>query len=569
MRIIAALSSAGIDDGRDSVPQQGTVSMTDVGAHRSIPRTPASSALLSPLYPASSRTAGSDRLSVYIIVSSLLIVLGFKFLLIGKFNPLTPLTDQWDAEAALLYKPVIEGHFNPAIFIAAHNEHRILFTRIINLAVFYGVGLWYPALQMVVNSFIHCATIFTIVYLLTRCINIYARSLAIILLTFIYIIPFDVQNTLAGFQSQFYLLALFSISSVYMISRSKAFSGIWLVGLALSVASYFNMASGSLTAAAAGTIMTLQLVLGCRQRTAREYVAVPICMAISVIAVMATPYGPEVASYKVQSLYGFAIALIKQASYPFSAPYGLLQYIPSAILIARIVAKKPGMRAYEWSAFAILVWLGSQLVAMSYGRGNYLSLITTSRYTDTLILGFSVNLSIAFYLLGSFWSKYFPAQLGTAALSGRWLLLLFVGTAVFGTWAVPFGRAQFAAAEEWGEDLDRQNGIMEEFFRSGDSLSVLQGKPYVIVLPYPIPERLAMLASDPTIQSIMHPALTHQPLRRDLLLPLWLSKFIRDVLLLLMQSGQVIIGVGIGMWLAIPAVMAGRSATDRSQTRAP
>jgi hypothetical protein len=484
------------------------------------------------------------------IVSSCLIVLGFKLLLINRFNPITPWYDQWDAEGALLYAPIIEGHFNPMVLLSYWNEHRILFTRIINLAVLYGTGLWYPALQMVVNSFIHCATIFTVVYVLTRQINIYARSILILLLTLMYVIPFDAQNTLIGFQSQFYFLVLFSILSIHLMANATGFSRSWLIGLICSVASYFNMASGSLTPAVSGIIMALQLVVGSRERTVRECVALSMCVAISVIAVL---FGAPSSSdpYRANSLYAFAIGVIHQASYPFGTRFGLLQYAPSVILIARVFIGKPRLGEYEWSALAIVAWIGSQLMAISFGRAGLA--VITSRYTDVLILSLSTNLAIAFHLLQSFWARYFRSNLPVVTLLRRWLLVLCVAVAVSGSWAVPLGRNAFAGARGWGDDLERQTAIMKEFFRSGENVSVLRGKPFAVVLPYRGAQRLAMLASDPTIRSILHPALTGQPLRQDLLLPVWLSKDIRDALLLLMQSGRIFIGIGIGMWLAIPA----------------
>lgn len=497
--------------------------------------------------PPDATSPRADRQSVYVIVSSLLIVLGFKLLLINEFNPITPFWDQWE-EGGSLYTPIIEGRFDPAFLISPHNEHRMLFTRIINLAVFYAVGLWYPALELVVNSFIHCAAIFTVVYLVTRHISVYARSIAILLITLVYIIPFGFENTLQGFQS-FYLLILLSVLSIHMMSKSRAFSGGWLAGLALSIASYFCVASGSLTAAISGIIMVLQLVVGSRQRTAREYVAVFVCVAVSVIQVLKIPYVPDSSPYKSYSLFVFVTAMIDQASYPFRAPYGLLQYTPSVILIFLIFMRKPELSAYEWSALAIFMWLGSQMMSIAYGRGNLN--VTEPRYTDILILGLSVNLGVAFFLLRSSWSKYFSSKLDVITLLGRWLLALCVAAVTFSVWAMPFGRTQFVAARTFGEHLTRDTENMNVFLRTGD-MSVLQGKRRLDV-PYPDPQMLAMALSEPTIRSILHPALTGRPLRQDLLLPLWLSKAIRDALLLLMQSGRIVIAIGIGMWLAIPA----------------
>ena len=391
--------------------------MTDHIVNHAIPKNTSRTIPL-PSAPTSRR---ADRDSIYIIVSSLLIVLGFKLLLINEFNPITPFWDQWDAEGSSLYVPIIEGHFDPAVLVSPWNEHRILFTRIINLAIFYAVGLWYPALQMVVNSFIHCATIFVTVYLLTRNIDFYARSILLLVLPLIFVIPFDVGNTLVGFQSQFYLLVLFSVLSVHMMSKSRAFSGIWLRGLMLSVASYFSMAPGALTAVAAGVTMALQIVAGSRQRTIREFVGIAVCVAFAVIELLNIPYIPSYASYKANSLSAFAMAVIEQASYPFKIPFGLLQYIPSVILVARVFTRKPRLGAYEWSALAIVTWIGSQVMAISYGRAGLG--VLESRYTDIQILSLSANLGVAFHLLQNFWAKYFSTRLDNANLSGRWLLL--------------------------------------------------------------------------------------------------------------------------------------------------
>jgi len=314
----------------------------------------------------------------------------------------------------------------------------------------------------------------------------------------------------------------------------------------LSVASYFSMAPGALTAVAAGVTMALQIVAGSRQRTIREFVGIAVCVAFAVIELLNIPYIPSYASYKANSLSAFAMAVIEQASYPFKIPFGLLQYIPSVILVARVFTRKPRLGAYEWSALAIVTWIGSQVMAISYGRAGLG--VLESRYTDIQILSLSANLGVAFHLLQNFWAKYFSTRLDNATLLARWLLLLCLVIVTLGAWVVPIGRTEFAAARAFGEHLLRETENTKAFLRTGDS-SVFQGKPTLDV-PY-LPQRVAVLASEPTIRSILHPALTGRPLRHDLLLPLWLSKAIRDALLLLMRSGHIFIGMGIGMWLGL------------------
>ena len=57
-------------------------------------------------------------------------ILGGKFLLIERYGSEVPYWDQWDAEGDNLIRPYLEGRLAVAQFFAAHNEHRILFTRL-------------------------------------------------------------------------------------------------------------------------------------------------------------------------------------------------------------------------------------------------------------------------------------------------------------------------------------------------------------------------------------------------------------------------------------------------------
>ena len=55
-------------------------------------------------------------------------LLGAKFWLIGPYGNATPYWDQWDAEAANLYKPLLEGTLGWADLLVPQNEHHVLMT---------------------------------------------------------------------------------------------------------------------------------------------------------------------------------------------------------------------------------------------------------------------------------------------------------------------------------------------------------------------------------------------------------------------------------------------------------
>ena len=67
-----------------------------------------------------------------------------------------PYWDQWD-EARDLFRPWLKGQLTWGMLFAPHNEHRIFFTRVLDLLVIRLNGQWDPLLQMTVNAAIHAA----------------------------------------------------------------------------------------------------------------------------------------------------------------------------------------------------------------------------------------------------------------------------------------------------------------------------------------------------------------------------------------------------------------------------
>ena len=85
-----------------------------------------------------------------------LVVLGAKLWVVELFGSPLPLWDQW-YEAGSFLVPWVEGHLTLADFFAPDNEHRIVFTRLLDLIVIRLNGRWEPLLQMTVNAVIHAS----------------------------------------------------------------------------------------------------------------------------------------------------------------------------------------------------------------------------------------------------------------------------------------------------------------------------------------------------------------------------------------------------------------------------
>ena len=154
---------------------------------------------------------------------------GIKLWLIGTYGNATPYWDQWDAEAVNLYKPFLEGTLCWTDLFAPHNEHRIFTTRLLALALLTINGIWNPLLQMVVNAALHIVALVLGITLMTRVIGRNHLPALLVFSLILFGVPYAWENTLAGFQSQFYFVLLFSIV-VFVAHRNPRSTFCSLVG---------------------------------------------------------------------------------------------------------------------------------------------------------------------------------------------------------------------------------------------------------------------------------------------------------------------------------------------------
>ena len=85
------------------------------------------------------------------------VVLGLKWATFERFGSAMPDWDQWDAEAYYAIIPWFEhDHFLKNIF-TPHNEHRVVLTKLQNLALTVLNGQWDARLQAVTNAILHSA----------------------------------------------------------------------------------------------------------------------------------------------------------------------------------------------------------------------------------------------------------------------------------------------------------------------------------------------------------------------------------------------------------------------------
>jgi hypothetical protein len=182
-----------------------------------------------------------------VIAASLLIILGAKISSISVYGSATPFWDQWDAEAIGIYRPYVTGTLRFTDLVVPHNEHRILLPKLVALGLFVASGRWDPLLQMICNAMVHTAAVGVLLIVLTRGLDRGGRLALAFFAALAFALPYGAENTLAGFQLQFYLLILLGPLAVFLLYDAAAWSAQWWIGTVVALLSYFTIAPGALT----------------------------------------------------------------------------------------------------------------------------------------------------------------------------------------------------------------------------------------------------------------------------------------------------------------------------------
>ncbi|MCG6205030.1 hypothetical protein LPW26_10310 [Rhodopseudomonas sp. HC1] len=428
------------------------------------------------------------------LAALVLIVLGIKLLFIRQFGSGVPYWDQWDGEGDLIYKPYLNSNLSFTSLFASHNEHRIFITRVFALLLYELDGGWDPILQMVVNAGLHVVAIVMLVLALRPIIRADQFGFLIVFSTLLFVLPIGWENLLAGFQSQFYFLVIFSLLALMGFAISPAFGVVWWGSLLCAVAAYFSMASGALTAAAAVAVIGAQLVSGHRNgRKELMGLAALVVMTAVMLAFVRNVTPHDV--FKAHSFSEFGRALLKCLSFPWGSPYsGIWVNLPVAIYACVVLGRRPALGSPHWLVFGIIVWLLAQSVSLAYGRA---ALVASPRYLDIVIVGLPMNLAILLYAANRAARR--PARAAAALAAVAWLSIVCSGL-IWNTVisAVP------AVVDKGLQGREQQQNVLA-YLRTGN-VAELQGKA-VQAIPYPVPERLAALLSDPTIRQALPDAI--------------------------------------------------------------
>lgn len=426
----------------------------------------------------------------FLILLTVLCVLICRMLIIHEYGSDVPFWDQWDAEGWQLYKPWLEGNLKGSTLFAAHNEHRIFVTRVWNLFIFEVNGaVWSPKLQMMLNQLWFALAYYLFLKFVWPPVGSNYEWLFILPAVFLAASPFAWENTIAGFQSQFYFMQLFGLLGLWMTFWYRSWGSL-LAAFLFFILSFFSLASGVVVGAAAALGLIFAAVLE-RRVTARAMAGILGSLAFVVMAIIATPEVEGHSQLKPSGLFEFGWAWLMGLSWPtipmLKVPGLWLSCLPCIVFSLHLLRAHRGRTTVPREDVLLVVlggWVIGQIAVFALGRGEGL---LASRYMDVYAMGLLVNIAVALKLFG-YW-----------ALFGRYALLIWSIPLVLSL--IPWTATAFRFMEQRLAFTAEHEKRVLAYVCDRDEASVIEA-PF-LAIPYPDGQRLKRLLDDPTIFGIL------------------------------------------------------------------
>lgn len=421
----------------------------------------------------------------------------FRSVWISLYGVDIPFWDQW-AQITTQLADLKQGTWHYHDYWAAHNEHRILFTRLISMVLFeIDDRVWSNLVEAYANTFIYGTTLALFYTLACRESNQASRLIMLFAILVMAIMPFGWENNLVGFQSQFYVMILFAISLAGVASyRRPSRSTFWIL-TALALASLFTMASGLLGAVA---VCVAVMARSWRETLPKFYrSAVIFTMAIVVLCgLLLLPSLPGNEEFKahgiVEHARAFSTALIWPLNTitPRNLALGLIFWCPSIIWSINLLRTRTAKK-YEVFLISLAAWVICQDLAIAHARGhNFTSL--PSRYADIAALGLLANFALALSLV---FQEHLPI---IKRYSGYISIALFVSIV-----AAAFIQRTAGDMDEMQQRYDFSR--MQAFYTHSYLVTRYPGflQHPSLTIPFPDASALKSFLDSPTVDSLLPP----------------------------------------------------------------
>lgn len=423
--------------------------------------------------------------------TAFVVVLVVQLILVAAAGTDIPFHDQWDVEGRGLYPAMnTASGGSPSVF-AAHNEHRIVWTHLLNRTLFALNGQWDPLVQLAVNAGLHALVAGALVWFLTPGLARRATWLLGAVVTLLALPVGGWHNALWGFQSQVYFAVGLAVVALGLLASAGGSWGRQVAGWFAAGAALLAMGPGLLVPAALAGWWLLNLRAGSARWAS-------LGLALLLVAGAMAMHGsvPDHASLRAATVGEFFVALGRLLAWPHTGqPWAALGLnLPIVVLILQRLRTRCSALPGEDFVCALAVWAALVAVAAAWSRGGgeEFAAGVPSRYADLLMVLPLANSWCVVVLVGRAAARW----RGVALAWGAFLFLGWAGLTAEVMRGVVFPRAR---------DRDAPVRLVREFQRTGDA-AVFAGQPRLLV-PHPHPEAVSAVLADPRLSGALPPSL--------------------------------------------------------------
>jgi hypothetical protein len=426
-----------------------------------------------------------------------LTIIGLRLLTLEYFGNRVPHWDYWSLPWAT-YLPFMEGNLTWQCMIAPVNEHRIFFTRLLSLGLFWISGQWDNLYEASINSSMHALTGTGLALLLWNACGRTRGNLIFPTIILIMGLPFSWENTVWANQSQFYFFLGFSILTLWLLGMHRPGTTRWWLGGSAALATQFTIGSGfviPLIVIALVAYQTLRVPAGWRDGI-KTVVFAALLFGIALLFRVDT----EAGGMKTQNLSQFIHTFGRTMSWPYvlSNWLWLFLWLPIFAYVLHCLIRRPA-----WSkAEAWIVTLGGWSLVNALGVGIYRGAFSQgplSRYMDIAALPVIANI-LALALLWAI-SKGAGQRVrkGVFAFSCAWGLVVGIGIL-----HITNHELNHAATSRL-QQQERALHNIRHFMQTGDLQTLLAKREFE--LPHPNAFGLAAWLSAPAMRAILPPSI--------------------------------------------------------------
>lgn len=427
-------------------------------------------------------------------------VLVMELMLVALAGTDIPFHDQWNIEGRWLYPGWSDGSIRLLDLLQPFNEHRILWTHLLNLALFSVNGQWDPLVQCAAIAFLRAACAAGIAGAFSAAFAGGARWVVGGIVALAFLPHLAWHTVLWGIQSHSYFALGFSFVALALLGAGAQSPVRTAGGLAAGIAALFAMGPGALVPVALIGLWVLRAIE--RRGVDREAMAsLAVAGALLGAALLLRVDNHGTAEWRPANVGEFVVAAGRALAWPHvGSPIAALVLNAPLLTIVLLRARR-ARSAVKGEDFVLLAggWSVGVALATAWMRGGgaELGVGVPSRYVDFLVPLPLANLWCALVLAREAAGAWRPrARWAT----GAWTVFLAIG------WIGLSAEVMRRLILPRVRDREAPVRVMQAYQATGDA-GVFAGQPRLLV-PHPDPvNSVRPVLADPRLRGRLPPSL--------------------------------------------------------------